>query len=266
MSAPAYELRLDQYQGPLDKLLELIEAREMEISEISLAQVTDDFLKHLEALKHAQGLSAVTIEAESVALRTDLRLLADFIVIASRLIFIKSRSLLPQLELTTEEEADIHDLEARLRIYKELKPAMRLLDELWKKRTSEYSRPYFMNTVAPGEHEGGVHVFYPAPSITPAALAASLRKIYEAFERLAIENQTVREKIVTLEEKIAEIIQRMTAIVQTNFRTLTSAQSRSETIIAFLAILHLAREQLIFLEQEDALSDIIIKRNGAQPS
>ncbi|HVN66922.1 MAG TPA: segregation/condensation protein A, partial [Candidatus Sulfotelmatobacter sp.] len=254
MTAPIYNLNLDRYRGPLDKLLELIEARELEITEISLAQVTDDFLKYLEGLKAAAPAADLP---DSEKLRADLRLLADFIVIASRLIFIKSRSLLPQLELTSEEEADIHDLEARLRFYKELKPALRYLDALWKKHAPAYSRPYFLQIGLTGDAAGGARIFYPAPGITPAGLAGALGKIYETFERLSLESQTIREKIVSLEEKIAEVVARLTNIVETNFRTLTTAQSRSETIIAFLAILHLAREQLIFLEQEDMLSDII---------
>src|ERR1700691_5014627 len=115
-----YELKMGEFSGPLEKLLELIEAQKMDVSEVSMARVTDDFLKYLEALKTSGLADAV---ADGMALdaldkvRLDLRVLADFISVASRLIFLKSKYLLPGLALTDEEEADIKDLESRLQIY-----------------------------------------------------------------------------------------------------------------------------------------------------
>ena len=85
--------------------------------------------------------------------RADLRVLADFISIASRLIFLKSKYLLPGLALTDEEEADIKDLEDRLKRYQDLKPALRYLNQLWSERHTSYSRPYFLGQgkgLAPG--------------------------------------------------------------------------------------------------------------------
>jgi segregation and condensation protein A len=126
-----YELKLEQYSGPLEKLLELIEERKLEVTEISLGQVTEDFLRHLNDLKAKTGALQEGDPVEH-SVRAHLRLLVDFIIVASRLILIKSKSLLPGLELSGEEEADIKDLERRLFIYKELKPAMRLIASLWK--------------------------------------------------------------------------------------------------------------------------------------
>src|SRR5258706_15754469 len=103
-----YELKIEQYEGPLEKLLQLIEERKLAITEISLAAVTDDFLKYLETM-----------------LEVPPGVLADFIVVASRLVLIKSKSLLPELPLTEEEEEDIKDLEQRLLLYKRLKEAER---------------------------------------------------------------------------------------------------------------------------------------------
>src|SRR4051812_15045342 len=101
-----YELKIGEFSGPLEKLLELIEAQKMDVSEVSMAKVTDDFLKYLETLKDPDSAIAV--------FPADLRVLADFISIASRLIFLKSKYLLPGLALSDEEEADIKDLEERL--------------------------------------------------------------------------------------------------------------------------------------------------------
>ncbi len=261
MASIPYELNIARYSGPLDKLLELIEAREMEIAEISLAEVTDDFLKYLETLQVARATSTDPESRQAM-----LRLLADFIVIASRLVFIKSKSLLPEIGLGAEDEADIHDLEKRLRLYKDLKPMMKTLATLWDRGALSMGRPYFLNTVAPADREGGVAVFYPGPGVTTATLSNSLGRIFEIFERLAKHQETITDTVVSLEEKIAEVVGRIRAIIETNFRDLTSDQPRGEIIITFLAVLHLAREHLIFLDQAGDGSDIMIRTNGEMTS
>ena len=111
-----YELKTETFSGPLEKLLELIEAHEMDVSAVSMAQVTDDFLKYLETLRGKKPEdAAIAADGERVAtaFEIDLRILADFISVASKLIFLKSKYLLPGLALTDEEEADIKDLEGR---------------------------------------------------------------------------------------------------------------------------------------------------------
>ncbi len=236
-----YELKTEKFTGPLEKLLELIEAKQLTINEISLAEVTDDFLKHLQTLSEA-----------------DMRLVADFIAVASRLILLKSKSLLPDLTLTGEEEADIKDLEKRLRIYQELKPVLKTLDVLWKKAGREFSRPYFLEQgISLG---GGAKVFYPGNGLEIDVLFGALHKIFESFVSLELETKSIKEKIVTLEEEIAEIVERLTRGGDSTFKNLVSAKSRSEIVIIFLAILHLAHERLVALEQSERFSDIIIKK------
>ena len=100
------EINQEKFNGPLDVLLSLIEERKMEITDISLANVTDAFLKYVGDLK-----------------QTAPEILADFLVIAARLILIKSKSLLPTLELSSEEEKDINDLKKHLEIYRLFKEA-----------------------------------------------------------------------------------------------------------------------------------------------
>lgn len=252
-----YELQLEQFKGPLDKLLELIEEKKLEITGISLAKVTDDFLKYLKTLTDAEGNAEqrVNFGVSPRPVRADLRLLADFIAVASQLIFIKSKSLLPEFALSEEEETDIKELENRLRLYRELRPAMKVLLDLWKKGGHEYSRPYLLSI------GGNQSIFYPSESVTPEAFVRSLKKIFESFEKLKMESRVIKERIISLEEKIAEVIDRIRNFAETTFKNLTASQPRPEMIITFLAVLHLARERLILLEQETHLSDIIIKKN-----
>jgi segregation and condensation protein A len=264
-----YELKIAQYSGPLEKLLELIEERKLEITEISLAEVTDDFLKYLETLR------AVDSGEEGRTVRTDLKVLADFIVVASRLVFIKSKSLLPDLSLTQEEEEDIKDLEHRLKLYRELRPAMKHLAQLWKEGESTASRPYFLNmahwvipqppaggTYAMGVEEGTqVKFFYPGRNLDLPGLQGMLAKLFDQLQSFTQESQVIHDKIVTLEEKIKEIVSRVKEIQATSFAHLSAERPKGEVIVTFLAILHLAREQLISLEQAGHLSDIIITKN-----
>ncbi len=249
-----YELKLEQYQGPFEKLLELIEEKKLEINDISLAKVTDDFLRYLEELKKAG-------ESDKEAVRLHLRTLADFIALASRLLLIKSKSLLPAGVLTADEEAEIKDLEERLKLYQEFKPARRFILKLWNVGKREFSRPYFLNLtfVAP---QAGVRIFEPGSNLSLDILKTHLEIIFESFRKLAAEEETLEEEIVSIEEKIREIISRIEKFGELTFGKLADQQrSRREIIAVFLAVLHLAHEQRIFLEQKRHFSDIIIKRS-----
>ncbi|RJP44983.1 segregation/condensation protein A [Candidatus Parcubacteria bacterium] len=238
-----YELRLEQFNGPISKLLELIEEKQLEITEINLAEVTDDFLKHIRTLE-----------------RVETPFLADFIAVASRLIFIKSKILLPEFQLSGEEEAAIKDLERRLTLYRELKPAMKAIAKFWRAGNQEFARPYFLN-VTFLDPKQGASIFYPGERLAAELLVGSLERILDVFRKLELETQTIKETIVTIEEKIREIIARLQKQGATSVKNLSRGRSVSEIIAIFLAILHLAREQAVRLEQDGHFSDIIIKHS-----
>ncbi len=260
----AYELKTEKFQGPLDKLLELIEEKKLEITEISLAEVTNDFLQYLKTLTNPEGKPSASYGAgadNSIEVRENMRLLADFIAIASRLILIKSKSLLPDAPLTSDEEADIKDLEARLKIYRALKPAMKLLQERWQKSESEFSRPYFLSASFPRE-ASGANIFYPGANLSLESLVASVGRVAAVVQKFVSEEGTVAKEMVSVEEKMREIVERLQNFAQVSFSHFSGDRSRSEIIAAFLAILHMAHDQLIFLEQKAHFSDIMITRNG----
>lgn len=242
-----YELKLKNWSGPLHKLLELIEERKMDVTEVSLAAVTDDFLKYLEAMR-AEFQSGVRPPEE------DMRILADFIVVASRLILIKSKSLLPDLALTEEEERDIKDLESRLLIYQRLKGALKHVQTAWKSDAFSASRPYFMNS-------GLVHaaVFYPGKNVSREEIFAAAARVFDSLQKFVLETRTIEETIISLEEKMQDIVKRMETATESTLASIAGG-SKGDLVVAFLAALHLAREQLIFLEQQAAFSDIIVKR------
>ncbi len=262
---PMYELKTETFSGPLEKLLELIEAHEMDVSTVSMAQVTDDFLKYLDALRKktvvnsiAGDVSVVGEEKIAGAFNIDLRILADFISVASKLIFLKSKYLLPGIALSEEDEADINDLEGRLKTYQQLRPALRHVAKLWRESHRSYSRPYLMG------RNSAQGIFYPGKTLDVSGLFYSLNKIFETMKTYELETDIIREKIVTLEEKISQVLERIQKEGDMHFRHLSGEQSRGETIIAFLAILHLAREQIVLLEQMEQFSDIMVKNNTAR--
>ena len=240
-----YELKLEKFAGPLEKLLGLIEEKKLGVTEISLAQVTDDFLKYFKTLAEVER---------------DLRLVADFIAIASRLILIKSKFLLPDLTLTPDEEASIKDLERRLKIYQELKPVLKFLAKLWHTKNKELGRDYFLSKGYAADARGKPLIFYPGGGLEIHVLAEAIRKLFDSLRIEELKTETIKEKIISLEEKIKEVIKRIEHQIETNFSNLSSKKSRSEVIVIFLAILHLAREQLISLEQSSHFSDIMIRK------
>ncbi len=241
-----YELKLEQFSGPIHKLLELIESKKMEVTQISLAEVTEDFLKYVRSLE-----------------KIEVPMLADFIVVASRLVLIKSKSLLPDLELSEEDEEGIKDLEYRLRIYKELKPFTKNIGELLKKQNWQFSRPYFMEISGGASLNVGQEaaIFYPGEKMSLEVMVKALSGIISSFEVLKMDEETIREKVVSIEEKIQEIISRFQMATEGSLRDFSKEKSRAEIIVIFLALLHLARDGMVRLEQENYFSDIMITKS-----
>src|SRR4249920_742770 len=101
-----FRIKTEVFEGPLDLLLSLVEKRKLFINDISLAKVTDDFIAYIQKFDNMPMADS-----------------AQFILIASTLLLIKSKSLLPSLTLSEDEEEGIHDLETRLKIYQRIKEA-----------------------------------------------------------------------------------------------------------------------------------------------
>ena len=104
MTDNQFQIKTEVFEGPMDLLLKLIEKRKLLINDVSLAKVTDDFISFL------QNREMYSIKDTS-----------EFLVIASTLLLIKSKSLLPNLDLTEEEKTDMYDFELKLKIYKKIK-------------------------------------------------------------------------------------------------------------------------------------------------
>ena len=235
-----FELKTNQFAGPIEKLLELIEGKKLDITAISLSEVTADFLNYLRSLTEIPPA-----------------ILADFIVVATRLILIKSKALLPELPLTEEEEEDIKDLEARLLIYKEFKNAGGNIAILWKKQSISWSRELFGNR--------NISVFYPPEDISVKKIRASLESMLKALEAIQLrEKGLTRSTIISVEQKMDELLGHLAGKERSEFGELV--KNREEAIALFLAILHLLKDRLIEIEQSGNFYDIIIKSKLANSS
>ena len=198
-----YEVKLEQFSGPLDKLLELIEARKLEVTTVSLAEVTEDFLAFL---KQEGGEIHPGI-------------LADFLVVAAKLVLIKSKMLLPDLTLTEEEEGDIKDLEARLLIYREFAArggaASANLLKRWDRKQIAVARPLFLGLA-------GTSLFYPGPTLTRENLVNAASRLLAELEALMPTTSNVKRILISLEEKIQELMERCTEAVAHSFKKISA--------------------------------------------
>lgn len=229
------KIKLKQFEGPLDLLLQLIEEQKLNITEISLAQVTEQFLLYMRSL--------TTLRPQD---------LASWLVVAAKLLVIKSRSLLPALKLPEEEIEDATNLTWQLYQYKRYKEAAKFLNRLQQGGRQSFTRQVsFIQKVA----------FYPDPAANPATLRNVMKYLAKTLEAFQAVPKKILEEVVTISEKINELQREITEKVETRLRDLlASARSKTEVIVTFLALLELVKQKILTVEQEASFSDIIIRK------
>lgn len=232
----SYAVRLEQFEGPLDLLLRLVEAEKLEITTIALIRVTEPFLRALEDHERA-------IPPEEVA---------DFLVIAAKLVYLKSKAILPDIHDPSLEEGP--DLAEQLRTYKTFVDAAARLAE----RLREDHRCFSVGFRSPVRSE--TIEFIPPRNISIDQLASLYRIVVKRLEPvLRLPHATV-ERIVTIEQKIQELYQKIRVEKTFSFHRFASiATSRSEMIVAFLAVLELTRKGAIRAHQGELFQDIHIE-------
>lgn len=240
----AYQVQLPVFEGPLDLLLHLIEEQELDITKVSLAQVTQDYLDYLG--------SAETIDPDH---------LADFLVVAAKLIYIKSTVLLPQpVSLEDEEEEDVgDDLVRQLRLYKQFKDIAGHLHTL-----EEQGYRAFLRVAPPPVLPKKVDL----DGITLDDLLQAVREALEVLPPAPPVNNVVAPIIITVDEKIALIRKQLSRKERVSFRQLVrQARSRVEVIVTFLAVLEMMKRQMIDARQEQLFGDVlIVPAEPAQPA
>ncbi|MBI4300267.1 MAG: segregation/condensation protein A [Chloroflexi bacterium] len=227
------ELRLSVFEGPLEVLLQLIERQELDITAISLAAVTEQYLDYI------TGLGGLDPDR-----------LADFLVMAARLILLKSRRLLPAPPAREEpEEESGEELAQLLAEYKRFKAAAQELRDLEGQGRRLYGR------LAPVS-------YLPSPppleGVTLDALMSSLKRALTRSARLP--EAPLERQAFSITDKVEEIRQGLARSESLAFGLLLAAcRSRVEMIVSFLALLELLRRAEVQVRQEEAFGEIYIE-------
>lgn len=234
-----YQVSTPVFEGPLDLLLELIERAELDITTISLAKVTDQFLANL------QNLSA-----------RDTDMVSGFIVIAAKLIFIKSVALLPRPSVTEEDEEEDpgEALVRQLKEYKKFKQVALYLEERERAGLRTYLR-----LAAPVMH---IDPKLDMTDLDLADLVSAAQEILQSTNGLMPIDEVISLPRVTIREKIENIIHSFRLNKTISFSSLLSSPSKVEIVITFLAILELIKQNLLEVSQEHTFSDINIRSLG----
>ncbi|KKP87341.1 MAG: Segregation and condensation protein A [Parcubacteria group bacterium GW2011_GWC1_35_8] len=235
-----YTIKTTGFEGPFGLLLNLIEKRKLFINDVSLAVVTEDYLNYMNKLGGLNSFSPAEI--------------ASFVLVASTLILIKSKSLLPNLSLTGEEEGDIKNLEERLRLF-----------ELYTKLGGNIKSNFGKNIIfAPLERKNDTLVFLPDEQITKDSMMAFAKGALGGMPKKVFLPEVEVRKVISIEEMIGNLTERIQNSIKMSFKDFAGkAKTREEkvfAIVGFLAILELVRNGILQAVQEGHFEDIIISK------
>jgi len=240
-----YNVRAQNFEGPLELLLSLIEQKKFFINEISLAEVTNDYISYVKSLSDVPSDKHIAD-------------VSYFILISATLILIKSKSLLPNLALTDDETEKIIDLETRLKLYKIIKEASIEIG------TNFGARIIFM----PNERIWSEPIFSPDNRITVSSMATSVMEVISHVPKAKEPIPEIEiKKVINIDEIINSLTDRIQTAMNLSFREFTrgtGAENKEEAkvhvIISFLAMLELVREGIIDVIQNSSFEDISINK------
>ena len=233
-----FTVTLDRYEGPYTKLLELIDQKKLSITEISLVSIADEYIAYIRTLEEKNIVD-----------------ISQFIVVASTLILMKAKSLLPGVIYTEEEEKQVHDLESKLELYALLSKASLLLKASYC-RTPRYSRPYIQNKT--------VAVFVPDAMVTPTVLqSVALLTIASYITPKALVRVAV-EQALRIENVIETLLDRVKTMSSVTLQSLadgakTVEERKKVLIVNFIALLELLRTGSLYASQNVDGGEIEIK-------
>lgn len=229
-----FKVRVGEFEGPLELVLDLIEKRKLHISDVSLSQVADEFIEYIKSFEEFPMADS-----------------ADFILVASTLLLIKSKSLLPNLQLSEEEQGSIEDLENRLATYKKYKDLAANIGKM------------FGNFLYFAEEKKKINVvFSPTPDISLLSLKNALNQVLQNMPQKTEElPKVVIDKIISLEEMVDKLSERIEKSLKTSFKDFSQMgkAEKVNVIVGFLAMLELVKRGLVRVSQDKHFEDISIE-------
>lgn len=237
-----FTVKLDRFEGPYTKLLELIESRKLSITEISLVSVADEYISYIKTIDQKNIID-----------------ISQFIVVASTLMLMKARSLLPSVVYTQEEEKQVHDLEFKLELYALLHNASDKIQSIFAKNIL-YARPY--------SKPKGVTFFVPDPRVTKELLHSIISLTLVSFVTPKSLVKVAVEQALRIENVIEKLLERINGVESISLRSLaldveTKEEQKKLLIINFIALLELLRTGAILATQHSDGGDITILHKGA---
>ena len=232
-----FNVSLERFEGPYTKLLELIEARKLSITEISLVTIADDYISYIKTLDQKNLVD-----------------ISQFIVVASTLMLMKAKSLLPEVVYTEEEEKQVHDLEKKLELYKILMEASSKIKSVYKKKEL-YSRDH-----APLK---GVTVFLPDSRVTTIFLQSIAMLTLASFVTPKALVKVAVEQALRIEHVIESLLTRIQNAKTITLQNLAEAgktieEKKKLLIVNFIALLELLKSGSLYAEQHVTGGDITI--------
>jgi len=233
-----FSIKVGEFEGPLDLLLQLIEKKKLHISQVSVAQVADEYINHISGFNHLPKHEV-----------------ADFLVIASTLMLIKSAALLPDLKLTSEEEQTADELEYRLKLYQHMQNVSEKIKPL-------YGRQPIYSSVG---RRNPTPVFSPTAEITPGNLLSAMYNLLTSIPKPEIIPEVAVKKVISLAEVIERLTTRIQSALSMRFNEFAPVDKneRVNVIVSFLGMLELVKQGIIDVRQEKPFEDIDM--NTAKP-
>lgn len=236
----SYHVKHEHFEGPLDLLLSLIEKRKLFINDFALAKVADDYIAHIRQFE-AFPLNDV----------------ANFLLVASTLVLIKSKSILPELDLSREEEGDVDELKRRLALYE-------LFRNLATEVRANFGKKLIFERSARPEM---IPVFAPDKRLSPATMLSSVSEVIAMLPKKVVVPKATVKKVISLEEMMDKLAQRVAKTLKTSFGQFSRYQKgarvprehRVEIIVSFLAILELVKQGVIHVTQHEDHGEIDIE-------
>ena len=228
-----YRIALEQFEGPLDLLLRLIESEKLDITTISLAKVTDQYLAFI---RREEELPADEV--------------VDFLVVAAKLIYIKSKYLLPSLDVATEEDGI--DLEQQLKLYREFVEASKKVHRMIGKHRFSYVRLVPVKLVREAGFSPPTNLQLAGMPAIVASVLARIETVLQLPKFVLASAMSIKEKINVLRERIKDGI--------VHFASLHSSGKKVDVIVSFLALLELVKQRDVVADQKELFSEITISK------
>ncbi|MFJ8656305.1 segregation/condensation protein A [Streptomyces rochei] len=240
-----FKVRLANFEGPFDLLLQLISKHKMDVTEVALSKVTDEFMAHIRAMGPDWDLDETT----------------EFLVVAATLLDLKAARLLPAAEV--EDEGDLALLEARDLLFARLLQyrAYKQIAEILNDRLEAEARRY-PRTVGLEPHHAEL-LPEVVISIGPEGFAELAVKAMQPRPKPQVYVEHIHAPLVSVQEQAGVVVARLKELGEASFRVLVEDTEDTLTVVArFLALLELYREKAVALDQETALGDLLVRWTG----